>query len=188
MRPRKATFPARYIRPYEPPKEESVTDQRLQSIESQLGEDRHFFEYSLPRNTKIILTIIARHNGVIDREKSGIFHIMQYAEKDHVEGTFSIDRIYPQPLYNPQADPSWYISLSNYSYGIFERTPKNWMCSASSEENTVQGKSALKDARLFAFIPNDRKFTLVINARFAPAPSYQNISNTKRYPLPLSMK
>lgn len=177
-----------FIRPYVPPANSEVLMARVKHIEEQLGQDIFTYEYSIPRHTKIVLTIVARHNGVIDREKSGVFHVMRYVEGDRTTGTLEFSRGYAQPLHDPERDSAWGISLSSYFYGIPERTPRDWNYSWTQETNTIIGSAARKDAVLFAFRPTDRKFTLVIQARFAPATRYQNINKTKRYPLPLGMK
>jgi hypothetical protein len=186
--PKNSNHQTMFVRPYVAPEGSGTLMARVEALENELGKTVYSFEYSMPKNTKLVLTILARHNGVLDREKSGVFHMMRYVEKDWATGGITFTRVFPQPLYNSKSKPLWGIGLSNYGYGIFERTPEDWMPSWREEQNTIDGEAAKKDAVLFSFLPDDKKFTLVIKAHFAPAPSYQNINDTKRYPLPSSIK
>lgn len=164
-----------FIRPAVEPDRLDFAYRRIKALENEAGHYVQDFEYSLPVDTKLIVSVIVRKDGKISADDSGTFHLTAKAEEKRNRGILSATLL--TKTGNAAGSLMYYISLDNgYSYGIwFSKEAQNSKI-IRSEINPAPGQ---KEQQLFLHDFGE-KFSLELRARTVPRTEADPLNTVRR--------
>ena len=135
-----------YIKPAPKPDRLDYAYRRITQLEAIAGHFVHDFEYSLPLDTKLMLSVIVRRDGKVSEKDSGTFHVTAQPGEKRNRGIITASQIFGRGQ-EVDAAPMYYISVDGrYQYGF--RYPREAK-SAIIAEKGLDPATGLKDQQLF---------------------------------------